>query len=317
MFKLNLLPDTPDSRDILYKASSTTLPESVDLRAWLPSVRDQGYLGSCMAHAAITLNLWARKKAGLPTVELSPLFLYWQARKIMNRIPIDSGAMLRDGMKLMAKIGVCPEIYYPYDQETFTNTPTEAADATATKYKIASYKRVADYKELPYVLADGQPVVFGMTLWSSIYDTGSNGIVPMYNPAKDSVIGSHAMIAVGYKYINGKRHYIVRNSWGISYGDKGDYYFPEEWFYLANDMWTAEVVVTTDDFDFREAINVICDTVDPITKSPIFDSPDFWLNLIDKYNKGLLTNEDFLYVQLAFIKFATFLSNNVSGHEEK
>jgi C1A family cysteine protease len=61
--------------------------------------------------------------------------------------------------------------------------------------------------------------------------------MPSFN---EDTIGGHAILCVGYDEI--KQHYIVRNSWGTSWGDKGYCYFPMQYMEnpdLCSDMWTA------------------------------------------------------------------------------
>ena len=63
----------------------------------------------------------------------------------------------------------------------------------------------------------------------------SDGKVPM--PSGEP-IGGHAMLNVGYD--TGKQVYIVRNSWGTDWGDKGYCYFPFAYIensQLADDFW--------------------------------------------------------------------------------
>src|SRR6266480_4725960 len=48
------VPDLPDARDFMYSAAEEVLlalPKKVDLRSKMPTVYDQGHLGSCTANA--------------------------------------------------------------------------------------------------------------------------------------------------------------------------------------------------------------------------------------------------------------------------
>jgi C1A family cysteine protease len=56
----------------------------------------------------------------------------------------------------------------------------------------------------------------------------------------DKCLGGHAMLVVGY--FEDSRHFIVRNSWGPSWGHDGHCYVPYHYLLegdLAWDFWTV------------------------------------------------------------------------------
>ena len=57
----------------------------------------------------------------------SRLFIYYNERVIEHTVQTDSGAMIRDGIKSVAKKGVCPEDDWPYDISKFTHKPSAKA----------------------------------------------------------------------------------------------------------------------------------------------------------------------------------------------
>jgi C1A family cysteine protease len=93
-------------------------------------------------------------------------------------------------------------------------------------------------------LASGYPFVFGFTVYESFESeaVASTGVVPM--PASgERTVGDHAVVAVGYD--DAKRNFIVRNSWGSDWGDKGYFYMPYEYLMAsdyADDFWTIRSV---------------------------------------------------------------------------
>jgi C1A family cysteine protease len=68
------------------------------------------------------------------------------------------------------------------------------------------------------------------------------GKVPM--PKKtEKMLGGHAVLAVGYD--DTKKVFIVRNSWGSGWGDKGHFYMPYSYITnqdLAADFWSIELL---------------------------------------------------------------------------
>jgi C1A family cysteine protease len=244
MRKYLLKADRHDERDLIYEAEHTAkIPPAADLRSHMSPVVDQGELGSCTANAIVSgLREYLMLKNGSPLIRLSRLFLYWHERKIEGTVSEDSGAYIRDGMKVLQKIGVCPEADYPYQISHFTNTPTAKAEQDAAAFKISAYHRVLSLHSLKSSIAEGFPVVIGIAVYASFEseEVAKTGHVPIPNTQKEQCLGGHAMLAVGYDDAAG--HVIVRNSWGEGWGDKGYCYLPYGYFTtkgLVSDMWTG------------------------------------------------------------------------------
>lgn len=247
---LNVRKDPLDLRDQIFRSSIFSqpehLPSQVDLRDRMSPIVNQGQLGSCTANAIVSgLREYLLKQSGRPFVPLSRLFLYYHERELENDIPDDHGALLRDGMKVLQQIGVCPETDYPYT-ENFRDTPSPQAEADAPLYRIGEYHRVLDLLRLKSALAHGLPVVFGFSVTKAFLspEVQNTGVVPVTGP--DDVVrndngipAGHAVCAVGYE--DNKQLFIVRNSWGREWGDQGYGYFPYELFQngIVLDMWTG------------------------------------------------------------------------------
>lgn len=243
----NVKADPIDLRDHIFKASliaqPSQLPAEVDLRPQMSPIVDQGELGSCTANAIVCgLREFLELKAGNPLTHLSRLYLYWHERFVENDINEDGGAIIRDGMNVLATLGACPETDFPYDVTKFTEQPSEQAEKDAAAFKISSYHRIYDLNSLKVCLSEGYPAVIGMSVYASFEsdDVAAHGIVPLPQFGEQS-LGGHAMCVVGYKYIGREEYLIVRNSWGTSWGDQGYCYIPSSFVprnYI-NDIWTG------------------------------------------------------------------------------
>ena len=140
------VPDLPDARDYMYSAPEAILskmPKKVDLRGSnMPPVYDQGSLGSCTANAIGAAFEFGQVKQGMKDFMPSRLFIYYNERAMEGTIDTDSGAMIRDGMKSVAKVGVCTEVTWPYDIPKFTEKPPTKAYTEAKKHQALVYRRV-------------------------------------------------------------------------------------------------------------------------------------------------------------------------------
>lgn len=236
------IKDKEDSRDRLYKLSRpriATLKPFVDLRKSCSKVEDQGTLGSCTANAlAGNIELLDKLIDGAYT-DVSRIFLYYNERAMEGTISEDAGAMIRDGIKTLAKDGICAETLCPYDIEAFTRKPLPEAYEDAKKHLITSYMRITTLNEMLVCLSDGYPFVFGMDLYESFESDkiSKTGKVPMPKDGEE-YLGGHAVMAVGYNLIT--KQFIVRNSWGEGWGREG--YFTIPFDYLVKygaDFWTV------------------------------------------------------------------------------
>jgi C1A family cysteine protease len=242
------VPDLPDHRDRMYQVSRPleTLPPNVDLRSACPDVYDQGDLGSCTANAiAGALEFDQMKQQTADVFPPSRLFIYYNERVMENTVDDDAGAMIRDGIKSVAKLGAPHEAIWPYAIAKFKIKPNARAFKDATRHRAVLYQRLTPtLQQLKGCLAEGYPFVFGF----SVYDTfesdavAKTGIVPMPKP-KEKQLGGHAVMAVGYD--DATERFLVRNSWGPKWAIAG--YFTMPYAYLtddnlADDFWTIKQI---------------------------------------------------------------------------
>jgi C1A family cysteine protease len=242
-------PDLPDHRDHSYAAPVqvlTNLPRKIDLRPQCPSqVYSQGQLGSCTANAiaaAIEFDLLKQKRQDFMP---SRLFIYYNERDIEGTVDEDSGAMIRDGVKSVARQGVCPETEWTYDTDRFTEKPPENCYEDALKTRARSYARVArTLNQFKGCLASGYPFVFGFSVYESFEseEVAQSGIATIPT-AQEKLLGGHAVLAVGYD--DEQNRFLIRNSWGESWGMKGYFTMPYSYLLdenLSDDFWTIRIV---------------------------------------------------------------------------
>jgi C1A family cysteine protease len=247
-------PDYPDQRDFTYAVKKPLeLATSVDLRNRFPTHPfDQGELGSCTANAIAGAIEFDLHKQNLATFTPSRLFIYYNERAIEGHVDFDSGAQIRDGLKSVAKQGVCkegnvgePPPAWPYDTEAFAEKPPQSCYEDAKTHRVLKYYSVTqNLADMQGCLTEGYPFVFGFTVYTSFEtdDVKNTGIVPMPKSG-ERVVGGHAVLAVGYN--DDTRMFLCRNSWGTDWGQGGYFEMPYAYLLddnLADDFWTIRLM---------------------------------------------------------------------------
>ncbi len=248
MKRYGWIPDVPDHRDFTFAAPHLgPLPDKVDLRPLCPpEVYDQGQLGSCTSNAiAAALEFDQLKQKQRDVFTPSRLFIYYNERQMEGTISEDAGAMIRDGIKSVAKQGAPHESLWPYRIERFRQRPTRTAYKDALKHQAITYARVTPTRDqLRACLASGFPFVFGFSVYESFESDAveRTGEIPMPQP-HERLLGGHAVLGVGYDIATDRVG--GRNSYGPGWGNGG--YFTIPFAYLTNpnladDFWVVRRV---------------------------------------------------------------------------
>lgn len=243
------VPDRADINDRFnLRAPLRTIPTKVDLRetGLLPEVWDQGNLGSCTAHAIGAAFAYDLAKQGKTVIMPSRLFIYFGEREMEGTIDSDAGAMIRDGMKVIGRLGVPDEKFWPYREAEFRSRPPQEAYTDASHRQCLLYNRLLPtLKSVQDSLVRGYPVVAGFTVYESFEsDTvARTGHVPVPR-AGERALGGHAVTIVGYVKRGARSADLIwRNSWGPTWGEAGYFITPSSFLHAcgASDFWTCEV----------------------------------------------------------------------------
>lgn len=239
--------DRADSRDHLFTAAPTVAPASVDLRTYASPIEDQGQLGSCTGNAiAGAIELIDKKNN--KRLDVSRLFIYYEERVLEGTINYDAGAYIRDGIKVCYTKGAPLESLWPYNVRKWAAKPSTAAYTDALKRKVTGYQRCANFAAVKNALALGNPVVIGFDVYES-FEQGTwqlangSGLMPYPNTATEQLLGGHAVLIVGYN--DSTQRFIVKNSWGTAWADKGYFYMPYQVIQntsMSDDFWVISAV---------------------------------------------------------------------------
>ncbi len=207
-----------------FEPGTAKIPASVDLRQNFTYIKDQGQLGSCTAFAVVSIYEYILKKNSKKDVDLSELFAYYNARKRNVENPEEEGTSIYNMIKGMGEDGICLEELHPYRASKDIVEPSQEAYAEAETRKITKALNVrCDINDIKAAVAQGYPVVISLMIYDSFH-TETGFIHTPSAEERENEAGGHAMVICGYSDEN--KVFVVRNSWGMRFGDMGYCYIP-------------------------------------------------------------------------------------------
>jgi C1A family cysteine protease len=247
MIELGCIKDPADERDLMacsiMPPMEAALPAKASYRPVMTPIKNQGRMGSCVAFATIacreTLEAIYRPKR-LPQEDLSELDLYREVKKID---PWDQqGTTIRYAMKILHQKGVATEKACPYTDVYPVKRKTKWWGCGHRRWeKIDSYHRISGINEMKQWLHDYHPFVIGVPVTESMLRVKGK-MVPV--PKKsDRILGGHAMCVCAY---NDARGFLLKNSWGASWGNGGYAWLPYGYVKWCpwKDAWGFKIKVT-------------------------------------------------------------------------
>jgi C1A family cysteine protease len=215
-------------------AAPARLPTSIDLRQRWWTVGDQGNTGSCVGWGSTDgVARYMFVKAGRlgQNEKLSPRFTWMSSKETDTFVSRpetmieEAGTSLKAAVDILRKFGAVPETLLPFQINTAMYTGSENAFyATAATRKITAYfNLLRNAPNWRAWLAAHGPILVGLNVDHTWDDaTATHGLLDTFQP--NTVRGGHAVALVGYR-TDGR--FIVRNSWGTGWGDKGFAYASE------------------------------------------------------------------------------------------
>jgi len=235
----------PDAKQFVHSASGIAqLPPKVDLRPFMTSVEDQRQTNSCSANATAGAYEYLMKRhLGEASYDVSRMFMYFNARAAAGEAITDDGAALSDVIQGLQQNGACSEETWPFAEENVNDEPDAQAFDEASEFLVEDVQQIpTELEAWKTSLAMGNPIIFGLKLFGSFDKQRKPGLVPAPSAAEAQRAshGGHAMLCVGYS--DADNVFVVRNSWGAGWGDKGYCYIPYSYVmnddYNFGDSWT-------------------------------------------------------------------------------
>jgi len=197
-------------------------PESVDWRAEgkIPAIRDQAQCGSCYTFSALAgvegrLLIAGSKQFTVNDLDLSEQQLVDCSKENGNK-GCNGGSLLFT-YRYIKLNGMMKEADYPYQAKELDSCKF---DKSKVVVKITGQKTVKSGSEsdLMNAAAEG-PVAVAIDASGVKFQLYNGGVYD--NPSCSSTQLNHGVAVVGYGNQDGQDYWIVRNSWGVAWGDKG------------------------------------------------------------------------------------------------
>lgn len=200
------------------------LEKSVSLKEYFTKVKDQGQIGACTVFAISSIYEYILKRCSEEEVDLSESFVYYNVRHLEGKELEDAGSSFQDVIASIGEQGICTEALHPYTR-LLSEAPSDEAYLDGEKRRITKALNVnIALNDIKSAIQEGYPVAISLKIFDSFNATTGYIRRPTDEEIESADYGYHAMVVVGYS--DDYKFFVVRNSWGERFGDKGYCYIP-------------------------------------------------------------------------------------------
>jgi cathepsin L len=201
----------------VFKKSGSTVPDTLDWRekGVVTPVKDQGQCGSCWSFSATGSmeGAWALKQGKLISLSEQQLV---DCSKRYGNLGCNGGQM-DSAFDYAIDYGMCSEESYPYISGITLAAGTCESCEPLVKITKCLDVTANDQLALKEAVALG-PVSIALEADTRIFQSYSGGVI---TDTKCGTNLDHGVLIVGYGSENGIKYWLVKNSWGSTWGDEG------------------------------------------------------------------------------------------------
>lgn len=241
------IPSQKDVRDYQGVATTSSFPQEWELK--MVRVKNQGSVGSCVAHALSSTIEYFNSIQNDDTTEMSVGYIYGNRTGSLYK---KEGMIIRDAISNVCKYGDVSHSDFPYHREVpeAINKFEELKDSLYERgypNRFTSYYKLKNIDDIKASLMNNGPVIMSMKWYKDI--TVKSGVL---TTNKGKYNGNHCMVIYGWN----DKGWKILNSWGIFWGNGGKAILPYD--VPLNEAWGIVDTYTTKssvDLDIKKPFN--------------------------------------------------------------
>lgn len=216
----NTIPSPKDERDYSFSSTITNLPLQFSLSDYNIGVKDQNGYPVCTAMAVATLKEYQERINS----RLYEFFDHWA---IYDEKTTQYGMYIREALKIIQKNGAVPlnafrlKLPYAVLQSNYMSN-----------FRIQEYYRIFNIEDIKKNLCLKRPCVIGLP----VYNLSKTFWRPEYDIQPQ--VGGHTVLIIGYDDYS--KHFLIQNSWGKKWGNRGFGYLPYDDYNWLWEIWGAK-----------------------------------------------------------------------------